>query len=223
MSTTEKASTMRWTVPPDALLFVESAPSGGGKRTILARAQERAAPYGLALQYSVSATSRKPRHDEVDGKDYVFLDRNTFEARIAAGEFVEWAEVHGNLYGTLKSQLDTCLAGGGEVLLEVDVQGMRSLRAAADCNIVTIFVMPPSLEALEARLRGRGANDGADLALRLANARDEMAACYEFDYIIVNDNLDEAVADFEAIVRAQRRRSDVVRARESHSNSPRRH
>ncbi len=209
---------MRLTVPADALLFVVSAPSGGGKRTIIARAQERA--HGLALQYSVSATSRRPRRDEVDGKDYIFLDREAFESRVAAGEFVEWAEVHGNLYGTLKSQLARCLAGGGEVLLEVDVQGMRSLRHVVG-NVVTIFVMPPSLEALEARLRGRGANDDADLALRLANAREEMASCYEFDYIIVNDNLDEAVADFEAIVRAQRRRADVVRARERQSDASR--
>ena len=214
----QQASSMRLTVPADALLFVVSAPSGGGKRTIIARAQERA--HGLALQYSVSATSRRPRRDEVDGKDYIFLDREAFESRVAAGEFVEWAEVHGNLYGTLKSQLARCLAGGGEVLLEVDVQGMRSLRHVVG-NVVTIFVMPPSLEALEARLRGRGANDDADLALRLANAREEMASCYEFDYIIVNDNLDEAVADFEAIVRAQRRRADVVRARERQSDASR--
>jgi guanylate kinase len=215
----QQASSTRLIVPADALLFVVSAPSGGGKRTIIARVQERA--HGSALQYSVSATSRRPRRDEVDGKDYIFLDREAFESRVAADEFVEWAEVHGNLYGTLKSQLARCLAGGGEVLLEVDVQGMRSLRHVVE-NVVTIFVMPPSLEALEARLRGRGANDDADLALRLANAREEMASCYEFDYIIVNDNLDEAVADFEAIVRAQRRRADVVRARERRNDTSRR-
>lgn len=219
MAMTQQAPITRLTVPPDALLFVVSAPSGGGKRTIIARAQERAKAQGLELQYSVSATSRAPRHDEVDGKDYIFLDRAAFEARVASGEFVEWAEVHGNLYGTLKSQMERCLAGGGEVLLEVDVQGMRSLRHVVG-NVVTIFVMPPSIEALEARLRSRGENHDADLALRLANARDEMAACYEFDYIVVNDNLDEAVTDFEAIVRAQRRRADVVRARTSREAEP---
>lgn len=198
-------------VPPHAVLFVVSAPSGGGKRTILARAQER----GLDLSYCVSATSRQPRHDEVEGRDYIFLDRETFQSRIDAGDFVEWAEVHGNLYGTLKSQLNRSLDQSGEVLLEVDVQGMRSLRAIGSDRVITIFVMPPSLDALEARLRSRGANDDEDMTLRLANAREEMDARYEFDYIVVNDDLDRAVADFEAIVRAQRCRADLVKARET--------
>ena len=155
----------------------------------------------------------------MDGRDYVFLDAATFRARIDAGDFVEWAEVHGNLYGTLKSQLNRGLAESGDVLLEVDVQGMRSLRASGNDRIVTIFVMPPSLEVLEARLRGRGANDDEDMALRLANAREEMAARFEFDYNIVNDDLDDAVADFEAIVRAQRCRADITRAREARKST----
>lgn len=212
VSGSKQASSSEVTVPPYALLYVVSAPSGGGKRTILARARER----GLRMRYCVSATSRPPRPDEVDGRDYLFLDRDTFIERVEAGQFVEWAEVHGNLYGTLKSHLNECLVASGEVLLEVDVQGMRHLRAAGHDRVVAIFVMPPSMDVLETRLRGRGVNDEADMAVRLANAREEMDARFEFDYIIVNDDLENAVADFEAIVRAQRCRAEVVRARETH-------
>jgi guanylate kinase len=197
-------------IPPHALLFVVSAPSGTGKRSVLARAQEQ----GLGLQYVVSATTRARRPDEVDGRDYIFIDRAAFQRRVEAGDFVEWAEVHGNWYGTLKEQLNRCLATGGDVLLELDVQGARHLRNTPGANIVAVFVMPPSLETLKARLRGRGTNEAGDMAVRLENAREEMAARFEYDYIIVNDVLEDAVADFEAIVRAQRRRSDIVRARE---------
>ena len=184
------------------ILFVVSGPSGSGKHTVLRRVMEGDAH----LAYSISATSRAPRPGEVDGRDYYFLDAAEFGKRVEAGEFAEWAEVHGNLYGTLRVELTRRLADGSDVALAIDVQGMRNLRAL-ETGVVTVFVMPPSLAVLEQRLRGRGANDEADIALRLANARREMAVCGSFDYIVVNDGVDEAVADLRAITRAERRRA----------------
>jgi guanylate kinase len=159
------------------------------------------------LTLTVSATTRAPRPGEKEGQDYYFLARDEFERRIAAGEFAEWAEVHGNLYGTLGSELDRHTALGEDVVLELDVQGMRSLKAMMP-DAVTTFIMAPSLEELENRLRRRGTNDDEDIGLRLENARAEMAARSEYDYIVVNDTLAEAVADMAAVVRAERCRAD---------------
>jgi len=181
-------------------LFVVSAPSGGGKRTVLSGAMDMVD----RLNVAVSATTRPPRAGEKEGEDYYFLDRSTFEWRIKAGDFVEWAEVHGNLYGTLKEELDRRCDAGSDVILELDVQGMRSVRKTVDGECVTVFIMPPSMEELESRLRKRGANDAADMALRLTNARAELDARFEYDYLVVNDKLEEAVADFVGIVRAER-------------------
>lgn len=180
-------------------VIVLSAPSGAGKHTILKRARA----LDPKLAYSVSATTRAPREGEVDGKDYYFLDRETFEKRIAAGEFAEWAEVHGNLYGTLRSELDRLVSSGLDVVLELDVQGMRNMKAAG-LDIVTVFVMPPSEDELARRLELRGANTADDMALRLKNARDEMAARNEYDHVIVNDQLNQAVESFQNIVRRHR-------------------
>jgi len=187
-------------------LFVVSAPSGGGKRTVLRKVLDR---NGNA-EYSVSATTRPSRPGEVEGADYFFLPRAEFERRIKANEFAEWAEVHGNLYGTLRAELHRVLSSGRDVFLELDVQGMRNLRRAG-IEIVSIFIVPPSLEELERRLRGRGTNDEEDIALRMHNARAEMEARKEFDYVVVNDDLDTAVADVEAIVRARRLQADRQR------------
>lgn len=184
------------------ILVVISAPSGAGKLTLLNKVRETE----HRLMTTVSATTRAPRQGEVDGKDYHFLDRASFEMKIAAGAFVEWAEVHGNLYGTLASELDRCLGSDHDVILELDVQGMRNLRSQRD-DVVTVFLMPPSLEELERRLRARGTDDDDVIALRLRNARDEMAARHEFDYIIVNDDLDRAAGDMAAILRAERCRA----------------
>ena len=180
-------------------VIVLSAPSGAGKHTILKRARAQ----DPKLAYSVSATTRAPRQGEVDGKDYYFLDRDTFEQRVANGEFAEWAEVHGNLYGTLRSELDRLVSSGKDVVLELDVQGMRSLKATG-LNVVTIFIMPPSEAELARRLENRGANTPEDTALRLKNAREEMAARDEYDYVIVNDELNQAVEAFQNIVRQYR-------------------
>jgi guanylate kinase len=186
----------------NGVLVVMSAPSGAGKLTLLNKLRETE----RGLVSTVSATTRAPRAGEVPGKDYHFLDRADFEARVGAGDFVEWAEVHGNLYGTLAGELDRCLATGGDVILELDVQGMRNLRGQRD-DVVTVFLMPPSVEELERRLRHRGTDDDQVIALRLANARHEMAARHEFDYIVVNDALERAAGDMAAILRAERCRS----------------
>ena len=176
-----------------------SAPSGAGKHTILKRALDRDA----RLVYSVSATTRRPRSGEVDGREYYFLDRETFKKRIDAGEFVEWAEVHDNLYGTLHSELDRLLDSGKDVLLELDVQGMRNVKRLG-LDPITVFIMPPSLEELARRLRGRATDSTSVILVRLNNARAEIAAKDEFQHVIVNDDIDRAVAEFEAIVRANR-------------------
>ena len=185
------------------VLLVISAPSGAGKLTLLNKVRESQAG---SFVTTVSATTRAPRTGEVDGQDYYFLTREDFEAKRTADEFVEWAEVHGNLYGTLFSELDRCLATGKDVILELDVQGMESLKEIRH-DVVTVFLMPPSLEVLETRLRNRGTDEDDVIALRLKNAGDEMAQRHGFDYIVVNDKIDQAASDLEAIIRAERCRA----------------
>ena len=160
---------------------------------------ERLRALGVPVAVTVSATTRAPRPGEEQGGHYYFMSRAAFEAERDAGAFYEWAVVHGNLYGTLKSEVERCLASGAHVVLELDVQGMRHLKALRS-DVVTVFLMPPSMEELERRLRTRGANDEADIALRLKNARAEIAAKDEFDFVIVNDDLDRAAADLEQIL-----------------------
>lgn len=184
------------------IVFVISAPSGAGKHAILHPILER----DSSIEYSISATTRAPRKGECDGRDYHFLDEAEFRRRIEAGGFAEWAEVHGHLYGTLHDALDSAVDSGKDVVLEIDVQGMRNVRKTRP-DAVTVFIMPPSIEVLEQRLRDRGTNDEADIALRIANGRGEMAAVNEYDYVIVNDRLDVAIADMESIVRAERLRN----------------
>ena len=180
-------------------VFVVSGPSGSGKHTVLASLMERVP----GLELSISTTTRAPREGEVPGQDYFFLQRDEFLARANEGDFVEWAEVHGNLYGTQRRELDRHLTSGNDVLLQVDVQGMRSLKQT-DLEPVTIFLMPPSLEELEARLRKRATESEDIVARRLENARTEMAAQYEYDYIIVNDTVDAAVDRFQSIIEQHR-------------------
>jgi guanylate kinase len=177
------------------LLVVVSAPSGGGKGTILGRAFR----HDPRLAHAVSATTRPRRPNEVDGKHYHFVDRETFERWIDEGRFAEWAEVHGQLYGTLYSELDRLCGQGRDVVVELDVQGMRSLRRLRP-DAATVFIEPPSLEVLEQRLRKRGDLSEEALRLRLENAKAEMAAKNEYDCRILNDDLDRAVAEFEAFV-----------------------
>jgi len=158
------------------------------------------------MVYSVSATTRGPRPGEQDGREYHFLDRAEFEKRIAEDAFVEWAEVHGNLYGTLRQSIEDVVGAGKDAVLEIDVQGMRKLRGRG-LEFVSVFIAPPSMEELERRLRDRATDSDAQIALRLRNAREEMAAMNEYDYCVVNDEIDRAVTEFEGIVERERARS----------------
>lgn len=185
------------------VLLVISAPSGAGKLTLLNEIRGRRTDQFVT---TISATTRQPRTGEEHGVDYYFLDREAFETRRERGEFVEWAEVHGNFYGTLGGELDRCLATGKDVILELDVQGMRNLRDLRS-DMVSVFLMPPSLEELERRLRSRGTDDDSVIALRLKNAETEMADRRTFDYVVVNDKIEAAASDLEAIIRAERCRT----------------
>jgi guanylate kinase len=181
------------------LLIVLSAPSGGGKSTILRSVVERIE----GLSYSISATSRPPRGHEVDGRDYFFLTSGEFERRARAGEFLEHAMVHGNHYGTPRSAVEEALVQGRDVALDLDVQGgLEVKRQFPDAALV--FVMPPSSEVLEARLRGRGDDSEEEIRKRLANARREMEFRSQYDHVVVNECLDEAVQSVENIIRDER-------------------
>jgi guanylate kinase len=190
-------------VESPGVLLVISAPSGAGKLTLLNEIRGRRTDQFVT---TISATTRQPRTGEEHGVDYYFLDREAFETRRERGEFVEWAEVHGNFYGTLGGELDRCLATGKDVILELDVQGMRNLRDLRS-DMVSVFLMPPSLEELERRLRSRGTDDDSVIALRLKNAETEMADRRTFDYVVVNDKIEAAASDLEAIIRAERCRT----------------
>ena len=170
-----------------ARLFVLSGPSGAGKGTVLARVRESRPE----LHVTVSATTRRPRPGEVDGVSYHFLGEDEFARLVDEGAFLEWAQVHGHRYGTLKSEVDDNLARGVTVILEIDVQGALSVQAQRP-DAVLLFVEPPSMEELERRLRARGTEDESQIVLRLHNARTEMTYAERYDARIVNDTLDEA-------------------------------
>ena len=183
------------------LLFIVSAPSGTGKTTVV----ERLVRVTDRLKLSRSYTSRAPRGDEADGVDYNFVSRAAFERMVADGEFLEHADVFGNLYGTRAADTVRCLDSGDDVVLVIDVQGARKVRAAGLPH-VAVFVLPPSYEVLEKRLRGRSKDSEAEIQRRLQVARDEVAAFTEYDYVIVNDELPAAVDRLRSIVMAERAR-----------------
>lgn len=177
-------------------LFVVVAPSGAGKTSLVNAmlAAER------DIRLSVSHTTRPPRAGEVDGREYHFVSRAAFEAMIAAGEFLEHADVYGNLYGTSRRWIEDELAGEHDVLLEIDWQGARQIRAnAPDCK--TVFILPPSVTELERRLRSRATDSDAVIRRRLDQALDDMSHWAEFDFVVVNEALDEAVDGLVAILR----------------------
>ena len=177
-------------------LFVISGPSGAGKGTLLAELLKQRPDLGL----TVSATTRSPRPGEVDGTSYYFLSDEEFRRRIAAGEFVEWAEVHGHLYGTLVSEVKRLLAKGHSLVLEIDVQGALNVRKVYP-DAVLVFIEPPSLQVLEERLRGRGTEDEASIELRLKNARHEMELADQYDVRIVNNTVDRAAQELGSVMR----------------------
>jgi guanylate kinase len=178
--------------------LILSSPSGGGKTTIARQLLNRRSDVG----YSVSCTTRGARAGETDGKDYYFLTRDEFLAKRTAGEFAESAEVHGRLYGTLKSEIERVLRSGRHVLMDIDVQGARQIVAAFP-RAVTVFVLPPSGEVLLERLRSRKSESPQQLVIRLHSALDELRAVEEYQYVVVNDELDEAVRRVGAILDAE--------------------
>ena len=188
------------------ILFVLSSPSGGGKTTILKKVMADLP----GLVFSVSHTTRSPRHGEEDGRDYHFVSREAFASirSQAPSGFLEWAEVHGNLYGTSRKEVAKQIDAGNDVILDIDVQGALQVKENGDP--VLIFIAPPSLEVLENRLRSRGTESEENIQLRLENARKELAFCDRYNYLIINDLLPDAVDSIRSIIvaeRCRRRRS----------------
>jgi len=189
------------------LLFIVSAPSGAGKTTLV----ERLVIETPRLTMSRSYTSRAARHGETDGVDYNFVTRDRFEAMAAAGEFLEWAELFGNLYGTSASDTERMLRAGTDVVLVIDVQGARQMRRRG-VEASSVFVMPPSFAVLEQRLRGRSQDSEEAIQRRLEVARSEVAAFSEYDFIVINDDVSAAAGRLCAIVVAERGRRERMRA-----------
>ena len=175
-------------------LFVVSAPSGAGKTTLIGHVLNRF----RQLSYSISHTTRQPREKEIDGQDYFFISKDAFKEKIASNQMLEWAKVHDNYYGTSKQFVEATLKKGGSLLLDIDVQGAAQI-LSSDFDPVTIFIMPPSFDALEKRLRQRGTDSKKVIATRLANARTEMKSKDKYQYILVNDDLDEAIENLASI------------------------
>lgn len=180
-------------------LFVVSAPSGAGKTTLCREIRLRLPD----LAYSVSVTTRPPRPGEIDGADFRFVGAPEFRAMLARGEFAEWATVHGNLYGTRARALEDALTTGRDVLLDIDTQGAAQLRARYP-DAVLIFILAPSVKELEQRLRERRSDVDADIERRLARAREEIALWRQYDYLIVNRDVKEAMEQLESIILAER-------------------
>jgi len=178
-----------------AKLFVIAAPSGAGKTTIVKALVAR----NPGLRFSISYTTRRKRRTEVDGVDYLFIDVESFEQKRAEGELLEFAEVFDNFYATSRSQVETHLAAGHNVVLEIDWQGARQVRESMP-ECVTIFILPPSLEELERRLRDRRTDSTEVIERRLRDAMSDMSHWDEFDYVIINDKLEQAVLDLENVL-----------------------
>jgi len=188
------------------LLFIVSAPSGAGKTTLVERLVEQV-PH---LRLSRSYTSRAARDGEIDGVDYNFVTRERFEAMVAVGEFLEWADVFGNLYGTSAADTERVLDAGTDLVLVIDVQGARKVRRRG-IETTAVFVMPPSFEVLEARLRGRSKDADEVVRRRLQVAQQEVAAFVEYDFVVINDELTAAVDRLRSIVLAERARLKCMR------------
>ena len=178
-----------------ARLFVVSGPSGVGKGTLVARVRDRLPGLGL----TVSATTRAPREGEKNGVSYYFMDDSEFARRVENGEFLEWANVHGHRYGTLRAEAERLMAEGSSVVLEIDVQGGLNVRKVYP-DVVLVFIEPPSTEELERRLRGRGTEDESSIELRLANANHEMELASLYDVRIVNDDLERATDELVSTI-----------------------
>ena len=190
--------------------IIVSGPSGVGKSTVCGRVRENMPD----LKFSISCTTRQPRTGEVDGVHYYFISREEFEKRIANDEFIEYARVFDNIYGTLASEVIERVSRGEDVFLDIDVQGALQIRAAAEKNELLkkvcefVLLAPPSFEVLENRLRGRATDSVEQIEMRLAKAKHELSFYRHYDYVIVNDDLEKAVSDVEAIIRSAAARTD---------------
>ncbi len=182
-------------------LYVISGPSGVGKSTIIQRLRERITDLG----YSISHTSRRPRRNETEGVDYYFVTEEVFREMIDQGAFVEWAEVYQDLYGTSSSSLLAPLEAGRDVLLDLDHQGAQRIKAQFGESIL-IFLLPPSLESLETRLRGRATDDEEVIKKRIERARQDLRNCIGYDYLIINADPDQAAGEVQAIIVSERHR-----------------
>ncbi len=186
--------------PRRGIVFILSAPSGAGKTTI-----SRAAVKAIAgLEASVSLTTRKPRGGETDGVDYRFVTEEEFRRNVDSGDLAEWARVFESSYGTPRAPLEDAVGAGRDILLDIDIQGARQIRDKYRDDAVTIFVLPPSFTELEERLRRRGTEDETKIQHRLNRAREEAEAYPEYDYLIINDEVNDSIARLEAIVKAER-------------------
>lgn len=182
----------------DKKVLIFSAPSGAGKSTIVNRLLE----VFPSLEFSVSATSRAPRGEERDGREYYFLSSEEFASRVATGDFIEWEEVYsGSCYGTLKSELERIWAEGHVVVFDIDVRGGLNVKKLLGDRALSVFIMPPSVAELRRRLEGRGTDSAEAIERRVAKADSEMALAHRYDRIVVNDSLDAALVEAEAIVR----------------------
>ncbi len=184
------------------LVIVVSAPSGAGKTSLLGEAVRRIPD----LVHSISFTTRPPRSHEVNGRDYYFVNEATFQRMVQSGDFAEWASVHGHLYGTSKRLLDAHIAAGKDVILDVDVQGAAQLRQPYPEGVF-VFILPPSWDMLEGRLRARRSEASEEIERRLKKARDEIKSFKEYDYVIINDVLERVVGDLCAIIVGERCKS----------------
>ena len=189
-------------------LFIVSAPSGAGKTTLVRLLLEK----DPGIRVSISSTTRPPRTGENDGREYHFVDVQYFLEMVSRGDFLEWAEVHGNYYGTSRRWIEAEMTAGRDVLLEIDWQGAQQVRKAFP-SAIGIFILPPSLEELKSRLSGRGTDSAETIARRIAAARDEMRHVDEFDYVIINDDLPQAFGNLQSVINASRLKYTIQRQR----------
>jgi guanylate kinase len=186
----------------EGILFVISAPSGAGKTSLC----KEIIDFFPGLRHSVSYTTRSPRPGETEGRDYHFVSRETFSAMAAEGDFAEWAEVHGNCYGTAKKTLESCRAAGQDVLLDIDCQGAAELKKNWRQGVF-IFILPPSFQELRRRLRGRNTDSPEVIERRIANARGEIREAMWYDYLVINEEFPVALEQLKAIIVAERCRT----------------
>jgi len=186
------------------LMLVLSSPSGAGKTTLSRRLLES----DPAVALSVSVTTRKPRPGEVDGRDYHFIDAARFDAMVKGDELIEWARVFDNSYGTPRRPVEDALAHGRDVLFDVDWQGTQQLREKSRADLATVFILPPSIDELERRLRARAQDSDDIIKDRMAKAADEMSHWAEYDYVVINHDIGQAFADVQAILAAERLRRE---------------